>query len=1079
MGGLLIVRYGVEAGVFGPVFRVTLGAVFALAMAGLSEFLRRKELRFVLPGVEALETPAIVAGVAALSAFGVVYAAHGLYGFIGERAAFAGFAAIGVATLAASLLHGPALGVFGLAGSYATPLLVNTSDPAPYPLALFVAAVAVVSWALQARRPSFSMQAGTIVGHSLWTAYLAHLGAGDAAGFLSLAAIVCAAGAIEAWSRWGVVSRGVTTVAVHTARGLDFIALAAPIVLAGVVWTLGDPAAAPTMSLMLIASLAVAAVAAAALPNLAALAILIGVTAVGVVLFAPPPGGMPELTPEMARRIARLDLALGAPPNFAWFAVCVVAATATPWLLALLQGWRNAALSDSLSRAQLALPGALVPVGTLLAVSLRQNGLERSTPFALMALALMAALAGASELLYRNERKSAVTGSTFGLIGAGAYGAAAAIALGLAVAFGLRDTWLAVGFAVASAGVAFVQRVRPAPLLRTMAAMLAAAALGRVVFNPVLSDLGQTPLLNWLVAAYALPAAALAAGAAALAPRRDKPRGALEGAAAAMGGAFVLLEIVHAFVGGDLFAVRLLFPPFMPPFLPPPASVGGWSVAANQSFSSLMACLAFAAGALALGYARLAARFASPTLASADAIARALATLTAILGLCVLANPALTGMPMPGRPVFNMTLLNFGGLALGFAALALASEALAAPRGLAGHLQALALSVGAVGALLIVQHAFAGENLGAPIGAAQAYYAAVAQSLTLVALAAATLAWMRAQPGRTLSIGLHVFVAAAIAWATLRLGLVLNPFFDGPPVEGMIVFNRILWGYGPLAAGFLGLAALTRRSALAPVASLALALAGAAFCALTLFLLTRHALHGATLRSDLPVTLAEAGIYGLAAMAAALAADKGLERAPFARDLTAAGWTAGVGAQPLAQFFYWGMIGLAVGHVAPVVGWPIVNNTLVAFLAPAAAAAMLALRAEQAGEVRLSRICGGSAIVAGLGYVLMQVRVMFPELDWAAGWASSEHRVRLFAYSFALIGYGLALLLIGLRTRRRDLRIAAIAILLAATMKAFLLDLSGLEGLWRAASFIGLGFSLMGIAYLYRLLLPTAQERSA
>ena len=75
--------------------------------------------------------------------------------------------------------------------------------------------------------------------------------------------------------------------------------------------------------------------------------------------------------------------------------------------------------------------------------------------------------------------------------------------------------------------------------------------------------------------------------------------------------------------------------------------------------------------------------------------------------------------------------------------------------------------------------------------------------------------------------------------------------------------------------------------------------------------------------------------------------------------------------------------------------------------------------------------------------------------------------------------YGLALLIAGFRTRRRDLRLAAIAIIALATLKVFLLDLAGLEGLWRAASFIALGFSLMGIAYLYRLLMPPGAERES
>jgi uncharacterized membrane protein len=71
-----------------------------------------------------------------------------------------------------------------------------------------------------------------------------------------------------------------------------------------------------------------------------------------------------------------------------------------------------------------------------------------------------------------------------------------------------------------------------------------------------------------------------------------------------------------------------------------------------------------------------------------------------------------------------------------------------------------------------------------------------------------------------------------------------------------------------------------------------------------------------------------------------------------------------------------------------------------------------------------------------------------------------------------MIGYAVALLVAGLRYAHRDLRLAALAVIVLAAFKVFLLDLAGLEGLWRAMSFIGLGGSLMGIAYLYRWLMP-------
>jgi uncharacterized membrane protein len=69
----------------------------------------------------------------------------------------------------------------------------------------------------------------------------------------------------------------------------------------------------------------------------------------------------------------------------------------------------------------------------------------------------------------------------------------------------------------------------------------------------------------------------------------------------------------------------------------------------------------------------------------------------------------------------------------------------------------------------------------------------------------------------------------------------------------------------------------------------------------------------------------------------------------------------------------------------------------------------------------------------------------------------------------SLLGIALAVgyLLWGIGTKRRSWRIASLVLMLVAVAKVFLLDASGLEGLLRIASFIALGFSLIGIGWLY------------
>ena len=93
-----------------------------------------------------------------------------------------------------------------------------------------------------------------------------------------------------------------------------------------------------------------------------------------------------------------------------------------------------------------------------------------------------------------------------------------------------------------------------------------------------------------------------------------------------------------------------------------------------------------------------------------------------------------------------------------------------------------------------------------------------------------------------------------------------------------------------------------------------------------------------------------------------------------------------------------------------------------------------------------------------------------------AGVAPAENILRSLLILLLAIGF----LLWGIRTQRRDWRITSLVLMLAAAGKVFLFDASGLEGLLRIGSFVALGFSLIGIGWLYsRQLAPAAPEPDA
>jgi uncharacterized membrane protein len=78
--------------------------------------------------------------------------------------------------------------------------------------------------------------------------------------------------------------------------------------------------------------------------------------------------------------------------------------------------------------------------------------------------------------------------------------------------------------------------------------------------------------------------------------------------------------------------------------------------------------------------------------------------------------------------------------------------------------------------------------------------------------------------------------------------------------------------------------------------------------------------------------------------------------------------------------------------------------------------------------------------------------------------------------SLLAIAIAIGFLQWGIRRAARDWRIASLALMLAAVGKVFLFDAAGLDGLMRIASFAALGFSLIGVGWLYSRYLPDATE---
>jgi uncharacterized membrane protein len=284
--------------------------------------------------------------------------------------------------------------------------------------------------------------------------------------------------------------------------------------------------------------------------------------------------------------------------------------------------------------------GVAVPLVMMVALYYRIAGFERSIPFAGLALLLAALNAFATEQLGKRDQ-------TPTLVTAGALHAAGSVAaLALALTFSLEKGWLTVALALMVPGIAWIANERPVPMLRWLAAAVTVLVIARVGWEPriVGSEVGFTPIFNWLLYGYGIPAAAFWAGGYLLRKNADdQPTRMVEGAAILFTVLTVFLEIRHYMNGGDIY----------------------------RAFSPLGETALQVCGGLATAIGLEHVRHRTGSIVH-DVGALIVAGLTAagiVIGLWMADNPLFSGEPV-GTGFFNLILLGYGipaGLAIGLA----------------------------------------------------------------------------------------------------------------------------------------------------------------------------------------------------------------------------------------------------------------------------------------------------------------------------------------------------------------------------------------------------------------------------
>ncbi len=751
LGGIFLVRYTIQEGLIGPGVRIMLGALLALVLVAAGEWTRRKENLSGLPGLPTAHIPGILTAAGTTVAYATVYAAYGLYNFLPPGAAFILMGIVALLTLTAALLHGPALAGLGVIGAYVAPLLVSSTQPDYWALYIYVAVVTAASFALARLR--------------LWR-------------WLALAAIVLSA----AWTLPGMTPGAVTAIGAHAFNTLAGFALAAVFLVCGLLY--GPDAKPGELDRVSVFALSVYLLAAALLVlasrhDAAALTVFVVLTiaTVAIAWRAEAASGAVPVAAVLAMAVMA-HWAVQENLNFLkWPAGPAAPAIAEPqrydygshltlaaaWaaLFGLAGFWAQGRSIRALVPMVWSATSVFAPLAMLIALYYRIANLDRSLPFAGLALLLATIFALATETLLRRDKRPGIAAAS------AIYATGALAALALALTFALEKGWLTVALALMAPGAAWVSEKRPLPWLRSLAAIMAALVTARVGWEPrIVGDaLGSAPIFNWLLYGYGVPAASFWLAGYLLRRRHDDlPARIVDAAAILFTVLLVVLEIRHYVTAGHIYQT----------------SAGLTEIALYVN----------AGLAMTIGLEHVRRRTGSIVHNAGACTVAALTLIAIVVDFVYVADPDLASHPV-GPAFINLILLGYGipaVLAITLALIARTTRPL--PYRVAAAVTAMTLALFYL--TLEVRRLFHGPILAGSTGDAEQYmYSTVWLAFGIVVLAVGF--FLRSQPARLLALGV---IALTIAKVFIVDTASISGIFRALSVIGLgVVLLGIGWLY--------------------------------------------------------------------------------------------------------------------------------------------------------------------------------------------------------------------------------------------------------------------------------------------
>lgn len=177
VGAVLLIRFSIEAGFFGPAARIGMAVLLGVVLLAAGEWLKRADDKIFTgklgEAAKALQVkasvPALLSAVGIFTLFGASYAAHELYDLIPAIIAFIALALISLGAMGLSLRQGPWLAAIGLLASFATPLLIQTDTPSLMMLVVYLVLIGGAALLLSRRTDWGWLATGTVFGWLGWS----------------------------------------------------------------------------------------------------------------------------------------------------------------------------------------------------------------------------------------------------------------------------------------------------------------------------------------------------------------------------------------------------------------------------------------------------------------------------------------------------------------------------------------------------------------------------------------------------------------------------------------------------------------------------------------------------------------------------------------------------------------------------------------------------------------------------------------------------------------------------------------------------------------------------------------------